>query len=147
MLEPAGFPWTILDGAAPGGYHSTMKLNDKAPAIDLALTALAHPIRRTILERVMKQETRITELAKPFAISLNAVSKHIRILERARLVRRRRIWREHFVSFDPEPLDEVSAWIEKQRKFWYQKLDALEALLRDEDAAAERKQTRKGRAE
>ena len=82
----------------------------------------------------MRRETRVTELAKPFAMSLNAVSKHIRVLERAGLVRRRRVWREHFVSFDPAPLDEVSAWIEEHRRFWTDRLDALEALLRDEDA-------------
>jgi DNA-binding transcriptional ArsR family regulator len=108
-----------------------MKLNE----LDLSLAALAHPTRRAILDRVMRQETRVTELAAPFAISLNAVSKHIRILERARLVRRRRVWREHFVSFNPAPLDEVAAWIEKQRQFWNEKLDALEALLKEEDAA------------
>jgi DNA-binding transcriptional ArsR family regulator len=84
----------------------------------------------------MRRETRVTELARPFAMSLTAVSKHIRVLERAGLVRRRRVWREHFVSFDPAPLDEVSAWIEKHRKSWMDRLDALEALLRDEDATS-----------
>lgn len=100
------------------------------------MTALAHPTRRAILERVIRRETRVTELAAPFAISLNAVSKHIRILERAHLVRRRRVWREHLVSFNPGPLDEVSAWIGKHRRFWNERLDALEALLKEEDAAA-----------
>jgi DNA-binding transcriptional ArsR family regulator len=111
-----------------------MRLNEASSTMDLAMTALAHPARRTILERVMRRETRVTELAKPFAMSLNAVSKHIRVLERAGLVRRRRVWREHLVSFDPAPLDEVAAWIEKHRKFWNERLNALEALLRDEDA-------------
>jgi hypothetical protein len=83
----------------------------------------------------MRRETRITELAAPYTISLNAVSKHIRILERARLVQRRRVWREHLVSFNPEPLKEVSAWIEKTRAFWAARLDALDELLAVEDAA------------
>jgi DNA-binding transcriptional ArsR family regulator len=122
-----------------------MRLNDKATALDLAMTALAHPTRRAILERVMRRETRVTELAEPFAISLNAVSKHIRILERARLVRRRRVWREHLVSFDPEPLKEVSAWIEKTRAFWTARLDALEDILKAEDAAT-RQADKKGKA-
>jgi DNA-binding transcriptional ArsR family regulator len=113
-----------------------MALNKKAGNMERALTALAHPTRRAILERVMRRETRVTELAAPFAISLNAVSKHIRILERAGLVRRRRVWREHRVSFDPAPLDLVSDWIEKQRKVWNQRLDALQELLEEEDAAA-----------
>jgi DNA-binding transcriptional ArsR family regulator len=113
-----------------------MNVNDNLGGMDLAMMALAHPTRRAILERVMRSETRITELAAPFAISLNAVSKHIRILERARLVRRRRVWREHLVSFDPEPLEQVSAWIEKTRAFWTARLDALDELLKAEDAAA-----------
>jgi DNA-binding transcriptional ArsR family regulator len=112
-----------------------MKLNDPAD-LNRILSALAHPTRRAILERVMRQEVRVTELAEPFATSLNAISKHVRILERARLVQRRRVWREQRVSFNPAPLEKVSAWIEKCRAFWHQRLDALEALLKDEDAAA-----------
>jgi DNA-binding transcriptional ArsR family regulator len=113
--------------------------------LDLTMSALAHPARRAILERVMRQEARITELAEPFGISLNAVSKHIRILERAHLVRRRRVWREHLVSFNPAPLNEVSEWIERTRAFWNTQLDALEELFKAEDAAASRKPQQKGK--
>ena len=67
-------------------------------------------------------------------MSLNAVSKHIRILERAHLIRRRRVWREHLVSFNPEPLKEVLDWIDKTRAFWTARLDALEELLKTEGA-------------
>jgi DNA-binding transcriptional ArsR family regulator len=109
-----------------------MRMND---TLDRTMTALAHPARRAILEQVMRRESRVTELAEPFAMSLNAVSKHIRVLERARLVRRRRVWREHLVSFHPAPLDDVAAWIEKRRAFWTARLDALDALLKAEDAA------------
>ncbi len=112
-----------------------MRLNDESKTMNLALSALAHPIRRAILQRVMKRERRITELAKPFALSLNAISKHIRILEFAGLVKRRRVWREHLVSFDPAPLDRVALWIEKHRKIWNDRLDALDQLLQDEDTA------------
>ena len=107
-----------------------MKLNDRPQYFDLTLTALAHPVRRAILERVMRTELRVTELAKPFAMSLAAVSKHIRILEAAGLVSRRRVWREHLVSFNAEPLEQVSAWIEKARAFWSARLDALDELLK-----------------
>jgi DNA-binding transcriptional ArsR family regulator len=69
--------------------------------LDLTLTALADPTRRAILQRLLHGEARVTELAKPFAISLNSVSKHIRVLERAGLLRRRRAGREHILSFDP----------------------------------------------
>ncbi|MFI5457493.1 MAG: ArsR/SmtB family transcription factor [Isosphaerales bacterium] len=122
-----------------------MRVNDASHDIDRTMTALAHPTRRAILERVMQREARVTELAEPFAMSLNAVSKHIRVLERARLVRRRRAWREHWVSFNPAPLDEVSAWIEKRRVFWTARLDALDALLKAEDLAAAIPSDKKGK--
>jgi len=92
-----------------------MKLNDNL-RLDLTMAALAHPIRRTILERVMLRETCVTELAEPFAMSLNAVSKHIRILERAHLVQRRRVWREHLVSFRPGPLEEAAEWRRREAR-------------------------------
>ena len=104
--------------------------------LDHTMTALADPTRRAILRRLAGGEARVTELARPFDMSLNAVSKHIRLLERARLVRRRREGREHLLSFDPAPLDEAAAWIEQQQAFWNARLDALDALLRAEDAAA-----------
>lgn len=106
------------------------------PGLDHTLAALADPTRRAILQRLSRGEARVTELARPFAMSLNAVSKHIRMLERARLVRRRRAGREHLLSLDPRPLDEVAAWIEAQRSAWTARLDALDALLQAEDRAA-----------
>jgi DNA-binding transcriptional ArsR family regulator len=123
-----------------------MKLNEESPQFDLTLTALAHPVRRAILERVMQAELRVTELAEPFAMSLNAVSKHIRVLEQAGLVSRRRVWREHLVSFNPEPLEQVSAWIEKSRAFWSARLDALDELLKAEDAALTQAPKEKGKS-
>lgn len=104
------------------------------PRLDKTLLALAHPARRAILERLSRGEQRITRLAEPFAISLNAVSKHIHVLEGARLVRRRRVGREHLVSLDPAPLDEAAAWMATQRALWTTRLDALEALLRRKGA-------------
>lgn len=104
--------------------------------LDLTLTALADPTRRAILTRLSQGEARVTELAEPFKLTLNAVSKHIRVLERARLVRRRRVGREHRVSFNPEPLIEAALWMEAQRAFWTARLDVLDALLQEEDRAA-----------
>ncbi len=97
------------------------------------MLALADPTRRAILQRLAAGEARVTDLAAPFAISLNAVSKHIRILERASLVRRRRAGREHLLSLDPKPLGEAAAWIEQQRQFWSSSLDALEQALAEND--------------
>lgn len=103
--------------------------------LDHTMMALSDATRRSILRRLSRGEARVTELAAPFAMSLNAVSKHIRVLERARLVRRRRVGREHFLSFNPKPLDEAAAWIGAQRAFWSARLDALDAILRAEDTA------------
>lgn len=119
-------------------------MRDAPPNLDSTLLALADPTRRAILQRLTRGETRVTELAEPFAISLNAVSKHIRMLERARLVRRRRAGREHFLSLDPAPLDEAAAWIDATRAFWNARLDALDAMLEAEDQAASRTRKRKG---
>jgi DNA-binding transcriptional ArsR family regulator len=93
------------------------------------MMALADPTRRAILQRLSIREARVTELAEPFAMSLNAVSKHIRVLERAELVSRRREGREHILSFNAAPLEEAAEWIERQRTFWTARLDALEDLL------------------
>ena len=101
--------------------------------LDHTLMALADPTRRAILQRLSRGEARVTEIARPFAMSLNSVSKHIRVLERADLVRRRRAGREHILSFNPQPLDEAAAWIEKQRAFWTDRLDALERALGEPD--------------
>lgn len=115
-------------------------------SLDLTLIALADPTRRAILQRLARGETRVTALAEPFAISLNAVSKHIRMLERARLVQRRRAGREHLLSLNPGPLDEAAAWIEAQRRYWTARLDALDAMLQAEDCAAATAAGRKGRS-
>ena len=101
--------------------------------MDLTLTALAHPVRRAILERVMQTELRVTELAEPFDISLNAVSKHIQLLERATLVRRRKSGREHLLSLNPEPLEAAAKWMAEQQALWIARLAALDALLQAEE--------------
>jgi DNA-binding transcriptional ArsR family regulator len=106
------------------------------PDLSDTLTALADPTRRAILQRLIRGQARVTALAEPFDMSLNAVSKHIRILERARLVRRRRVGREHLLTFNPAPLDRAAAWIASQRALWTARLEALDALLTEEDAAA-----------
>ena len=110
--------------------------------LDQTLMALADPTRRAILQRLSRGEARVTELARPFAMSLNSVSKHIRVLERARLVRRRRAGREHFMSLDPKPLDEAAAWIEAQRAFWAARLDALERELSEPETRQETRSRR-----
>ena len=107
--------------------------------LDNTLIALADPTRRAILERLSKGPAKVTEVAQPFPISLNSVSKHIRILERAELVRRAISGREHLLTLNTEPLDELSAWTEHHRAFWTDRLGELDALLRAEDALTKAK--------
>ena len=102
--------------------------------LDDTLVALADETRRSILKRLANGDARVTEVAAPFDISLNSVSKHIRILERAGLVRRRVAGRDHFLSLDPAPLDAASAWLRRERAAWESRLDKLDAALRAEDA-------------
>jgi DNA-binding transcriptional ArsR family regulator len=97
--------------------------------LDQTMLALADPTRRAILERLSKGEARVTELAEPFDMSLNAVSKHILVLERAHLVLRRRQGREHFLSVNPAPLAEAAQWIDQHRHMWEERLDRLGAYL------------------
>jgi DNA-binding transcriptional ArsR family regulator len=111
--------------------------------LDDTLLALADPTRRAILQRLSRGEARVTELAEPFDISLNSVSKHIRILERADLVRRRRAGREHLLTFNATPFDELAQWMTSQRRLWMNRLDTLDALLRAEDDAAAPKRRKK----
>jgi len=101
--------------------------------LDDTLLALADPTRRAILGALSAGEARVTDLARPFPISLNSVSKHIRLLERADLVRRRRSGREHILSINPAPLDEAAAWIDAQRKLWTWRLGRLEDILKEDD--------------
>jgi DNA-binding transcriptional ArsR family regulator len=111
-------------------------VNIKPVELNDTLIALADETRRSILKHLASGEARVTEVAAPFDISLNSVSKHIRLLERAGLVRRRVSGRDHFLSLDPTPFDELTQWMERTREFWSARLDDLEAALRAEDAIA-----------
>jgi DNA-binding transcriptional ArsR family regulator len=102
--------------------------------LDDTLIALADDTRRSILQRLATGEARVTEVAAPFDISLNSVSKHIRLLERAGLVERRVAGRDHFLTLQRKPFDELTEWMLKTRQFWNTRLDLLEAALRADDA-------------
>jgi DNA-binding transcriptional ArsR family regulator len=100
--------------------------------LDATLAAIADPTRRAILARLAAGEARVTEIAAPFPISLNSVSKHIRMLERGGLVRRRIEGREHILTLNPGGLDETARWIEDQRALWACRLAALDTALKEE---------------
>lgn len=103
--------------------------------LDRTLLAIADPTRRAILRRLARGEARVTEIAAPLPMSLAAVSKHIQVLERAGLVRRRREGREHVLSFCGAPLDGAVDWIERQRAAWRGRLERLDEILQEEDRA------------
>jgi DNA-binding transcriptional ArsR family regulator len=105
---------------------------DEYRALDHTLIALADPTRRAILARLASGEARVTDVAAPFPISLNSVSKHIRILERADLVRRRKRGREYLLALNPKPLDAAATWIEEQRALWAWRLGELDKILTKE---------------
>ena len=103
------------------------RLTDEA--LNRTLLALSDPTRRAILRRLADRDARVTDLSAPFDMSLAAVSKHIRVLEKAGLVRRTVTGREHRLAFDAGGLVPVSEWIAAQRGVWERRLDALEAVL------------------
>jgi DNA-binding transcriptional ArsR family regulator len=102
---------------------------DEYIPLDHTLIALADGTRRAILARLTAGEARVTDLAEPFPISLNSVSKHIRMLERADLVRRRKQGREHWLALNPAPLDEAAQWLKAQQALWTWRLDRLGDIL------------------
>jgi DNA-binding transcriptional ArsR family regulator len=99
--------------------------------LDAVFAALADPTRRAIIERLSRSEARVTEVAEPFRMSLNAVSKHIRVLELSGVVERHRQGRDHILSINTRSLDEVDGWIGRTRRYWEERLDAMEGLLRE----------------
>jgi DNA-binding transcriptional ArsR family regulator len=82
------------------------------------LTALSHPTRRAIIARLAKAPARFLDIAEPFDIALNAVTKHLKMLERAGLIERRKQGREVLISFRGEPLREVAGWVREYERFW-----------------------------
>lgn len=97
------------------------------------LKATSDPTRRAILTLLAQHgPTRVTDLGKQFDMSLNSVSKHIKVLERAGLVRRRTEWREHLIEVDMAPLSEIDKWFRNLRSIWEMRLEALDEILTKE---------------
>jgi DNA-binding transcriptional ArsR family regulator len=99
--------------------------------LSLTLQALADPTRRAILSRLASGEATVKELAEPFAMSLPAVSKHLKVLERAQLIERGRAAQWRPCRLAPEPLKDVSDWLEHTRAQWEARLDRLDAYLKE----------------
>jgi len=99
--------------------------------LSTTLAALADPTRRAILARLARGETSVTELAEPFAMSLPAVSKHLKVLERAGLIARGRAAQWRPCRLEAAPLREVAGWLEHYRRFWEASLDRLDDYLQE----------------
>lgn len=125
-------------------YHApaSRAATREAAALDDVFAALSDRTRRAMLARLAEGERSVGDLAAPFAMSLAAASKHIKVLEAAGLVRREVQGRVHRVRLDAQPLHAGLEWIRHYEQFWSRSLDALAALLEAEDRAAARKSTR-----
>jgi DNA-binding transcriptional ArsR family regulator len=97
--------------------------------LDAIFTALAHPARRAMLARLSKGEATVGELARPLDMSLPAVTKHLKVMERAKLISRSKNAQWRPCRLEAAPLKTASGWIEEQRKVWESRLDRLEAHL------------------
>lgn len=97
--------------------------------MDRVFAALADPTRRRILAHLARGNQSVGKIARPHAMSLPAVSKHLRVLEKAGLLRRRRYGRVHDIELNAEPLRQAAQWVEEYRKFWEGSLDRLAAYL------------------
>ena len=95
------------------------------------LTAISHPTRRAIIGQLANGPARFLDVAKPFDIALNAVTKHLKLLERAGLIERRKKGREVYISFRGEPLREVAGWVHEYERFWNERLDEFEQFFKN----------------
>ncbi len=109
-------------------------------SISSTFAALSDPTRRAILARLALGETTVTELAEPFDMSMPAVSKHLRVLERAGLITRGREAQWRPCKLKAEPLRDAAGWIDNYRQFWEQSFDRLDAYLQRSQAAPKRTQ-------
>jgi DNA-binding transcriptional ArsR family regulator len=101
----------------------------KASNINLVAAAISDPTRRAIIERLARGSARISDVAEPFSMTLTGFCKHVRVLERAGLVRRTRRGRENTLELRPEPLRDVARWALKYEQFWNVRLDRLQEFF------------------
>jgi DNA-binding transcriptional ArsR family regulator len=106
-------------------YRSTGNI----AAVDRVTAAISDPTRRAILERLARGPARISDVAAPFSMSLTGFCKHVRVLERAKLVRRTRRGRENTLALSPRPLREVARWVLQYEPFWNERADRLQQFF------------------
>lgn len=121
----------------PIGYEGT-----GSGRLDVTFAALADPTRRAILARLAKGEASVMELAEPFAMTQPAISKHLKVLERAGLVSRGRDAQRRPCRLEAQPLRDATAWLERYRRFWEGQFERLDALLDELQVGKKRKRLR-----
>ena len=119
--------------------HANTAVNTSIDTLSVTFAALSDPTRRAMLARLSQGEASVNELAAPFKMSLPAVSKHIKVLERAGLLSRKIRGRIHQCRLQAERLAEAQEWMRRYEHFWNEKLDALESLLREDDKSKAKK--------
>ena len=119
---------------------------DTSPTMDRVFQALSHPARRAMLRHLTAGEQSLSDLSAPFKMSFPAASKHVRVLERAKLVRRRVVGRTHLCRICADPLKDVARWAEGYRMFWEDRFDALDAHLQEMKKQQATKQSKGRRA-
>lgn len=116
----ANLTWTKI--------NQLVKYQDRR--LNTVYAAISHPVRRSVLQRLRLEGATVTELASHYPMSLVAVSKHIRVLETAGLVRRTVKGREHHLALEPGPLLSAAGWFDEYRTFWNERLDLLDTRIR-----------------
>jgi len=111
--------------------HYTLWCIESMDQLTDVLTAISHPTRRAIIGQLANGPARFLDIAEPFDIALNAVTKHLKMLDRAGLIERRKQGREVLISFRGEPLREVAGWVHEYEQFWNERLDQFEQHFRD----------------
>ena len=114
----------------------------KSKLLSRTFAALADPTRRRILEQLAGGDRCVTNLARPYRMSMPAVSKHLRVLESAGLVRRKRDGRRHCLKLEAQPMQQAQAWIEEYRKFWEASFDRLDEYLKQLQAGEKHEPTK-----
>jgi len=119
--------------------HYTLWYNIAMDHLSDVLTAISHPTRRSIIRQLANGPARFLDVAKPYDTALNAVTKHLKLLERAGLITRRKEGREVYITFQAEPLREVAKWVGGYERFWNERLDTFGAFFENTSKKREKK--------
>jgi len=124
------------------GYIVNQMVKYSPRMLNRTFAALADPTRRRILAHLARGDRCVTDLARPHAMSLPAVSKHLRVLENAGLIRRKRYGRVHQLKLEAMPMKQAAQWVEEYRRFWESSLDRLARYLEKTNKQPEKKETK-----